>query len=205
MGVSLWIVPDEKEADKLDRIIAIRPDNTSTISPASYPKFHPHITLASLPLEYKDKLDVIETSIPKSGVPLKCSFTSVDIGSHYFRSVYVTIKPTAELDSLHKRVHESLAVNPRTPVFPHMSLCYIDDIDAATGQRLRFYEELKKEGKISYNDDISGHEIISLNCGAFGDKELLSHFGAYEVWAVLCEGPVESWEVLRKFSFITKS
>lgn len=180
--------------------MTIRPDNTSTTSSASYPKFHPHITLASLPLDFKDKLDTIEASIPKVIGPLQCSFTSVDIGSHYFRSVYVTIKLTPELDSLHEHVHQALAVQPRTPVFPHMSLCYIDDAEAA--ERLRFYEELKKAGKISYNDEIVGNEMISLNCGAFGERELLNHFEAREIWAVQCEGPVESWEVLRKFSLI---
>ena len=155
-----------------------------------------------MPTEYKDKLDTVEASIPKSTGPIECDFTSVDVGSHYFRSVYVTIKLTPELAALHEHVHRVLGVQPHTPLFPHMSLVYIDDADAANGERLKYYEELKKEGKISYSEEISGNEMVSLNCGAYGEKEIVSRFVAKEIWAVLCDGPVESWEVLRKFSLV---
>ncbi|KAF8965229.1 2',3'-cyclic-nucleotide 3'-phosphodiesterase [Flammula alnicola] len=201
MGLSIWIVPD-KDSDKIETVMKIRQNSyKSSLTKESYPKFHPHITLASLPLSMENALDTIGASIPKLGTPLRCSFASVDIGSHYYRSVYVAIKLTSELISLHKHVHEVLDVEPRTPAFPHMSLCYIDDDDAAKGERNVYYEALKDGGKLWIEGEGSGDPAVSLNCGSPGKDDWIGHFDAHEVWAVRCEGPVEGWAVLRKLPF----
>ncbi len=114
----------------------VRPDVAhAPLTARSYPKFHPHITLASLPLAMETELDSIEKAIPKIEAPLMCQFAAVETGSHYYRSVYTKIKLSAQMISLHRHVHEALDLEPRTPAFPHLSLCYIDDADAANGER----------------------------------------------------------------------
>ena len=156
----------------------------------SYPKFHPHVTLASLPLSAENNLTDIEASIAtflKS--PLTVKFSSVDIGSHYFRSVYIAIEPTSEIMNLHERIHEALQVIPRTPSFPHLSLCYIDEKDAAIGEREAFYKDLKDGGKIRAGG--------GLDCGLV-EEDWMDCFEANEIWVVQCEGPVNEWAILRK-------
>lgn len=169
-----------------------------SLSLESYPKFYPHVTLASLPLSLENELDRIEGSIPKStgNAPMRCYFAEVKIGEHYFRSVYVAIKPTSDILSLYEEVHKMLGIEPRLPAFPHLSLCYIDDADAANGERQRFYEDLQVNGVIDTKSE--DNDSIQLNCGTRGKADLVDHFEAHEVWVVRSEGPVEGWDVLRK-------
>ena len=67
----------------------------------------------------------LRESIPIGTAALPVEFASVEAGDHYFRSVYATIKPTAELMHLHAAVHTALEQAPNTPKFPHMSIYYI--------------------------------------------------------------------------------
>jgi len=144
----------------------------------------------------ESELDKVDASIQSFERPVKCNFSSVDIGSHYFRSVYVAIKLDTEIANLHRHIHESLGVEPRTPSFPHMSLCYIGDADAANGEKERFHEELKSTGRLGIGRNDSGN--ICLNCGTKGKDEYIDHFRGYELWIVRCEGPVEGWDVLKR-------
>lgn len=162
---------------------------------ASYPKFHPHITLASLPLSVENKLIDIEASILTSKkAPLTVKLSSVEIGSHYFRSVYVVIEPTSEITDMHGRIHEALHAVPHTPSFPHLSLCYIDDKDAAVGERAAFYKTLKDGRKIK----AGGEGGVALDCGV-AEEDWMDCFEADEIWVVRCEGPVNEWAILQKF------
>lgn len=169
--------------------------NSSPSQGLSYPKFHPHITLASLPLAVRNNLTDIEASIAASlKAPLTVKFSSVEIGSHYFRSVYIAIEPTSEIMDLHECLHEALQAIPQTPSFPHLSLCYIDDKEV--GEREAFYETLKNGGKIR----AGGEGGISLDCG-FAEEDWMDCFEASEIWVVQCEGPVNEWATLRVTSF----
>lgn len=94
---------------------------------------------------------------------------------------------------LHGHIHEALQAVPRTPSFPHLSLCYIDDKDAAIGEREAFYETLK--GKIKAR----GEGGIGLNCGLV-EENWMNCFEANEIWVVRCEGPVHEWTILKKHS-----
>ena len=100
---------------------------------------------------------------------------------------------------MHKHFHGTMEVEPRTPAFPHLSLCYIDDADAVNGERQAFYNALKDAGGLRTINKDGEVEGISLKCGS-NSQEWMDHFDASEVWAVLCEGPVEGWRVLQKFS-----
>lgn len=198
IGLSLWIVPDSRTSEQLKAIMSIHPDSNFLASrpfaPLSYPKFHPHITLASLPLSLESDLDIIEISIKAAvKLPQACKFVTLETGDHYYRSVYIRIKLSTELGYIHKQVHESFNVEPRTPAFPHLSLCYIDDADAAHGEREIYYNALKDSGKVRGED-----ESVSFIWGAGEDTHCLDQFLTHEIWVVRCEGFIENWSVLRK-------
>ncbi|KAH9483939.1 2',3'-cyclic-nucleotide 3'-phosphodiesterase [Psilocybe cubensis] len=195
--MGICVISHPLEAKKLGFVINSQRKDPS-LSVASYPKFYPHITLASLPQSLETELDKIAGSIPTfdAHAPLRCYFDQVKIGDHYFRSVYVAIKPTREILSLYEEVHQRLGLEPRCPAFPHMSLCYIDDADAINGERDRFYDELRTSAVIGFKTEEP--EAVQLNCGSEGTNNWVDNFKAHEVWAVRCEGPVESWEVLHK-------
>jgi len=193
MGVTLWIVPSAKDALKLRIVMDARPAEHLTSSESSYPKFDPHITLAALP----SSVDIadIRSAIPMAQKLLKINFQAVEVGSHFFRSVYVKIEPSSALSELHKHVHAVLGVEPRTPLYPHLSLCYIDDKDAANGARDKFLEELDSQSRIRRDE----HDGILLNCGVGNaDEDWLGGFDAPEIWIANCEGPVASWSILER-------
>ncbi|KAJ7286153.1 hypothetical protein C8J57DRAFT_658760 [Mycena rebaudengoi] len=170
-----------------------RPEQHSH-SDASYSKFEPHITLAALP-EPVPSLEAIISSIPESQPALPISFDSIEVGSHFFRSVYLAVHLTPALSHLHDHIHAQLGIVPKTPAYPHISLCYISDADAATGERSRYLKELEDSGKVRRTND-----SVSLNCGEPGEEEWISGFQLPEIWITRCEGPVETWTVESKFS-----
>ncbi|KAL0581121.1 hypothetical protein V5O48_000910 [Marasmius crinis-equi] len=178
---------------KMKRIMDIRPPGGNA-EPESYPKFDPHITLVSLPSPSGISLSQLRESIPKDQRPLKVTFKSVDVGDHFFRSDYIAVSLTPELVDLHRKVHDSLKLEPRTPKFPHISLTYITNFDAEHGERQRWRDELQSEGRIREED---GGDSIGLNCG-IDKEEWISGFVATEIWIVECEGPVETWKILDK-------
>lgn len=199
-GVTLWIVPDDENAEKLQKIMQVK--RGPSLVQTTYPAFHPHITLVSPPVSLDDHLGSIEACVAKyrALTPPICRFKSVDIGNHYYRSVYVAIQPTLELLDIHKHFHDILKIEPRTPAFPHVSLCYIDDADAENGERQVFYDILKDAGNLRTIKKDGDVESVGLNCGSNTQEEWIDHFKASEIWAVLCEGPVEGWKVVHKFS-----
>ncbi|KAJ3836333.1 2',3'-cyclic-nucleotide 3'-phosphodiesterase [Lentinula raphanica] len=194
--VVLWIVPSDEDASRLQTIMSIKP--TSATGSASFPKFHPHITLAALPPSSTLTLEQLQ-EIKKGSLSndLQIPFKSVNKGDHFFRSVYIAIELTPALASLHARIHSSLDVEPRTPRFPHLSLCYITDEDDAAGEhRTRWKDQLEALGILRSTATGDG---IELNCSLGGASEFwMSSFTAYEIWFVECIGPVDSWKVLDK-------
>ncbi|KDQ60891.1 hypothetical protein JAAARDRAFT_108711, partial [Jaapia argillacea MUCL 33604] len=158
-------------------------------SPSSYPPFDPHITLASLPST--TGIGAIMKSIPRNQPVIPVSFQSVEAGDHYFRSVYAAIKPSAALSALHAYIHKSLALEPKTPKFPHLSLFYIDDSDAE--ERLLLVEELSKSGVVRRNDD--GGITLDPSAGKDPSSQLKGFTGS-EIWVAECDGPVPGWRVI---------
>ncbi|KAI0028511.1 hypothetical protein K488DRAFT_89659 [Vararia minispora EC-137] len=149
-------------------------------SPLSYPSFHPHITLASIP-SGPGVLEVLRASLPTGQCSIPVNFASLETGDHYFRSVYIAVKPSRE---------------PNTPRFPHVSVYYIADTEAQ--RREETVEALKEEG-IAVNT----HESVTIDCSKTlenckGHGSCVSGFRSAEVWIVLCDGPVETWTVLEK-------
>ncbi|KAJ2932903.1 hypothetical protein H1R20_g4182, partial [Candolleomyces eurysporus] len=188
--VSLWLVPGPQDSEVLKTIMSPQHDTSHLVSKSSYPKFLPHVTLATIPSR---DLSEIRNAIPQAQSSFPIKFSSVDVGNHYFRSVYISVELTEELAALHKEFHENIKVPPKTPSFPHCSICYIADEDAANGERERFAEELRVAGKVRGD----GEGSVSLRCvSSDGEEVWMNSYEAKEIWVVQCEGPVEEWKVL---------
>jgi len=177
-------VPPWPDSDHLKAVMQ-SPCHRMTDNHPSFPKFEPHITIASFPVEIP--LSRIREAIPTNQGQLKLSFASVEIGTHYFRSVYIAVKPSPGLAALHERIHAVLGVDRNTPAFPHISLCYVTDEDAQKGLRQEFFEGLgvRKDG-----------DGVCLNYGDDQNESWINGFIANEIWIMRCEGPVEGWAVL---------
>ncbi|KAJ6502219.1 2',3'-cyclic-nucleotide 3'-phosphodiesterase [Mycena sanguinolenta] len=187
-SLTLWLVPSASDSERLKKIMIPR-TKPDSISNASYPQFEPHITLASIP---NSSLDAILSSIPASQPTLPIAFDAIEVRDHYFRSVYIPVHLSEALVELHRHVHDKLGItSPRTPKFPHISLCYISDEDAAAGERDRYFQQLQG----SIHRDGTG---VSLNCGEPGEEDWVSGFDAREIWVMRCKGPVETWTILQK-------
>ncbi|KAJ3987572.1 2',3'-cyclic-nucleotide 3'-phosphodiesterase [Lentinula detonsa] len=197
--VVLWIVPSDEDSAKLKTIMPIHSATSTGSETRSYPKFHPHITLAAPPSSSTLTLEQLREAISNSlSANLQVSFKSVNTGNHFFRSVYISIEPTPALVSLHTQIHNTLNLEPRTPLFPHLSLCYItDEDDAKKEERQRWKNQLEASSRIRYIG--SPRNGIELNCCGDGAvDDWITGFTAYEIWFVDCVGPVESWSVLDK-------
>ncbi len=173
--------------------MALRKDEPH--SPTTYPTFEPHVTLASVHSDSPIPLSTIRGSIPAIQRAFQVKFESIEVGDHYFRSVYIAIQQDDVLKELHRTVHEKLNVAPRTPKYPHMSLVYINDEDATKGERERYYEELKKRNLITTTQDGDEPSAARMELKPVG-----AGFLASDIWVVKCVGPVESWEVLDKIT-----
>ncbi|KAG7448110.1 uncharacterized protein BT62DRAFT_754032 [Guyanagaster necrorhizus] len=161
-----------------------------TASSSSYLRFDPHITLLSLPANSSLSASVLRDAVSSIQLSLDIKFISIDIGTHFFRSVYIAAQLTPELEELHMHVHKKVGVEPRTPKYPHVSLCYITDEDAQQGERKAFYRAI--EPKIRKEDD-----GVSIDCGEL-TEEWMSRFVANEIWIAECNGPVDDWRILDK-------
>ncbi|KAK0484013.1 2',3'-cyclic-nucleotide 3'-phosphodiesterase [Armillaria novae-zelandiae] len=191
MGITLWIVPSSTCAAKLKHIMNARPVPPTTTPSSSYPRFDPHITLLSLPADFPISVSVLRdaiSSIQLSALDIK--FRSIDVGTHFFRSVYIAVQLTSALTEIHTHVHKKVGVEPRTPKYPHLSLCYITDEDAQQGEREAFYQAI--EDKIRKEGD-----GVSLDCGEL-TEEWIGGFVAIEIWIAECNGPIEDWNILDK-------
>ncbi|KAH8106859.1 cyclic phosphodiesterase-like protein-domain-containing protein [Cristinia sonorae] len=183
---SLWLVPDpDGDAIKLSRIMD--EEITTVKSPSSFPHFHPHITLTTVPSTTSESVlrDAVKPSQPT--VPIR--FQSLDVGNKYFMSVYVTVHRTPELVAL--RDHLSNVLGEKTvPPIPHMSLYYIDDPDAADRQKVA--DILQRDRVIDGPDGSS----VRLDCTEGDERgvDVLDGFVGHEIWIMLCDGPVDTWK-----------
>ncbi|TDL25015.1 LigT-like protein [Rickenella mellea] len=186
MGVALWIVPSATEAAELRKFMDQPPLETE-ISP--YPSFPPHITLGSFPSE--TPLSEITSAITSLADPLRIKFKSIDVGDHFFRSVFISIENTTKLRELHGAIHDALKLERKTPNFPHLSLYYIAESKAS--ERQLVLDNLWKKGRLVRLSE--GEVALNLDHSG-GQERLISEFAAKEAVIALCDGPVEEWKIL---------
>lgn len=201
IGLSLWLVPSAEQSVKLSWIMHTRPPTAKI--PTSYPMFHPHITLATVPST--TPVEELVAAISPRQPQVKAVFSDVVVSDAYFRSVLAVIRPSPEIMSLHTKVCENLKTrSPQSPMFPHMSIYYIDDAEAE--ERTRVLQELKANGTVIKSE--AGVQIhtsrgpVGIPTGSetrpLPQNDALRGIDVVEIWVVLCDGPVETWTVLEK-------
>ncbi|CAL1705229.1 unnamed protein product [Somion occarium] len=170
MGLSLWLVPPEPQSTQISRIMSFK--TNSAKSPASFPRFHPHITLSSVSSD--TDISNLRSAVPAGQVKVPIHFKSVDVG---------------DKDNLKEALGEDTV-----PPLAHVSLFYIDDVDA--GERQKIFEQLNEGGRIISKDDHS----VALDCteGDARGQDVIDGFVACEIWIALCDGPVEAWTIKDK-------
>lgn len=192
MGLSLWLVPNPGQLQLIQKVLPKKPE-TRPVSAASYPEITPHITLAS---SRKAAQDALLRAIPSTLHPIPVEFQKLEVGDHYFRSVFISVKKTTELVALHEHIMAALdrdGASPSAPAFPHMSISYIADEDGVA-ERKKAADELRATAVIDGSES-------SLRCGnSEGGHVCLTGFEGTEVWVVRCEGPVQHWQVLHKIT-----
>jgi 2',3'-cyclic-nucleotide 3'-phosphodiesterase len=167
----------------------------SAKSPLSYPQFQPHVTLTTVPST--TPIDALLAAIPANQRSIRADFDALQAGDHYFRSVYIEIHKSDEFIRIHKDIHEKLGIkDPKTPKYPHMSVYYIADSEPE--ERTRVHQELIANGT-AVKDDVHGGIAVDCSKGPrrdiVTDPEVLTGFDGAEIWAALCDGPVETWTV----------
>ncbi|KAJ8581393.1 LigT-like protein, partial [Rhizopogon salebrosus TDB-379] len=197
-GLSLWLVPNATQRQLLQGAFPKQP-KARQVSPASYPEMTPHVTLAS---SREATQDITLRALPSPLRPIPVQFQRLEVGDHYFRSVFISAKKTAELVALHEHIMAALdrdGASPSAPAFPHMSISYIADVDGYA-ERKRAADELRASAVVE-DSETGGVEAVVLRCGGSGEGHVfLSSFEGTEVWIVRCEGPVQDWQVLQKIS-----
>ncbi|KAI6150662.1 hypothetical protein BKA82DRAFT_3073797 [Pisolithus tinctorius] len=199
MGLSFWLVPPPCQATLLQSIMPQQPQGdllepnrggSGTLSSSSYPKVFPHITVASVRSIGNELPGCLLTNLAKDRRSIRVNFQSLLVSDHYFRSLLISLLPTADLLALRDEIKETLShLSPRSaPMFPHLSLAYIADEDAEAGERHRAAQSLRDRGVVIEDKD---RHTVSLRC----NDVCMSGVDLAEIWLVECEGPVEEWSV----------
>lgn len=198
-GLSLWLVPNPVQLQLIQKVLPKQP-GTRPVSSVSYPEITPHITLAS---SGKATQDAILRAIPSTLHPIPVEFQRLEVGDHYFRSVFISVKKTTELVALHDHIMAALerdGASPSAPAFPHMSISYIADEDGVA-ERKKAADELQAITVVEGPENPDGAETVALRCGDSEEGHVcLASFEGTEVWIVRCEGPVQYWQVLHKIT-----
>ncbi|KAI0273418.1 hypothetical protein BC834DRAFT_853717 [Gloeopeniophorella convolvens] len=198
MGISVWLVPSDDHAALLAQLMARHPPPAPD-APHSFPHFHPHVTLATLPgPAAPDALLALREAVPLGQRALRLRFARVLAGTHYFRSVFVSLAPSDALAALRAAFGA-----PVPPAFPHLSLYYIADEEAHA--RARLLQELEREGAVRPTPDGLG-VVLDCGVGAGADPDAITALEgctATQLWIVDCNGPVEGWTVLDRIMLAT--
>ncbi|KAI0748698.1 hypothetical protein C8Q80DRAFT_1173177 [Daedaleopsis nitida] len=176
----------------------IKPQTTA--SPSSFPRFHPHVTLATSP-----DPAALRAALPRDQPVIPVRFKALEVGDKYFMSVFLAVHSPSDspLETLREHLRASLGARA-VPPLAHLSLYYIDDADKE--ERERTAQALKSQLRVLQGgrDDES---VVKIACyyddiEEEQDPELIDGLEGEEIWLVKCDGPVPSWEVLEKFPLV---
>ncbi|KAH7103564.1 hypothetical protein BKA62DRAFT_595531, partial [Auriculariales sp. MPI-PUGE-AT-0066] len=197
-GYALWLVPVEHESTELKAIMRFRPPRRrqSDRPTRSYPKFHPHVTLATF-----DELPVnfhLDELIPQSP-DITAHYTSLERGETYLGAMKLMMTASPALAQFRAEIVHRLqrqGLQSKTHRFPHLSLFYVDEAD----ERQRLHRALQSH-KFFVNDHM-GNLTIKADPKSRGTG--LQQFTGAEVWLANCiPRSVESWSVIERITLPT--
>jgi len=202
-GLALWLIPTPDQHAFLQDFVEkhCRPSSRAGLSPKSYPRLIPHVTLISVPTSVPDAhgqlitVDRLKSFLPDPSSELSSrdgrlpgKVRAVVASDHFFRSVLAELDASPELAAYQRKIEarvQAAGWRVTAPMFPHVSLAYIADEDRA--ERARLLRELRDEGHVV---DVEGGGVEL----RVGGREPLRTFEGAEVWIVDCDGPVENWK-----------
>ncbi|KAH8823098.1 hypothetical protein DL96DRAFT_1559022 [Flagelloscypha sp. PMI_526] len=173
---ALWLVPSQAEASELNRIMMYRPptsrhrDQHIPPNSRSYPRFSPHITLAT----FKNRPPNLSLrNMTKDIHPVVTVFKSAKCGNTYLGAFSLRIRITRDLQNFHRIITNELnrlEVVWQSRNFPHMSLFYVEEHE----ERKRLNKGLLAGGHI-----VTGSEVWLVDC---------------------CSSNVQEWKLLKRRS-----
>lgn len=178
-GISLWLVPPQKERNALRKVI------DSIAEEQHSDAFEPHITLASLSSGTSTEgwTDAIAAQLQHHG-PILVAFDKVRTGTTFFQSVLADIQWDKTLFAFRADIIASItqgrAPDPkiRPYWYPHASLFYGSP------------PQTVKEAIVRTLKDTGDEETCTV--------AKIKQFDANEVWIVQTDGHVKEWKVLDK-------
>ncbi|KAH7103568.1 hypothetical protein BKA62DRAFT_45668 [Auriculariales sp. MPI-PUGE-AT-0066] len=192
-GYALWLVPVEHESTELQAIMRFRPARRrhSDRPTRSYPKFHPHVTLATfddLPANFH-----LNEIVPQSS-DITAQYTHLERGETYLGAMKLMMTAPAALTQFRAdilRQLQRMGMENKTRRFPHLSLFYVEEAD----ERQRLHRGL--QSRKFFTDDFTGNLTVKANPKASGPG--IQQFTCGEVWLVNCmPRSVEQWSVIER-------
>lgn len=172
-----------------------RASHLRTSHSRSYPRFDPHITLATFLCPHRPNIFQL---VPMGAKTTPVHFESMEVGDEFLSSLSIVAKKSSELMQLRDRVMDHLKANnvrAMSTSFPHMSLFYLDE--SFKGERLLLSKQLRETGRV--HEQKGGEATFTLNCtvdGAGADFDAMKGFEGTEIWLVNCTEGVKDWTVL---------
>jgi hypothetical protein len=172
-----------------------RASHPRTFHSRSYPRFDPHITLATFLCPHRPNIFQL---VPMGAKTTPVHFESMEVGDEFLNSLSIIPKKSSELMQLRDRVMDHLKANnirAMSSSFPHMSLFYLDE--SFKGERLLLSKQLRETGRV--HEQKGGETNFTLNCtvdGAGPEFDAMKGFEGTEIWLVNCTEGVEDWTVL---------
>lgn len=161
----------------------------------SYPRFDPHITLATFWCPHRP---YIFQFLPTGAKTTPVEFESMKVGDDFLDSLSIVAKKSSELMQLRDRVMDHMKENfmrASSPSFPHIPLFYLDE--SYKGERSLLAKQLRETGRV--HEKTGGEANFTLNCsvdGAGPHFDAMKGFEGTEIWLVDITEGVEDWVVL---------
>ncbi|KAG1884187.1 hypothetical protein F4604DRAFT_1511737, partial [Suillus subluteus] len=172
-----------------------RPPHGRSSHSRSYPRFDPHITLATFWCPHRPS---IFQFVPTGAKTTPVQFESMKVGDDFLNSLTIVAAKSSELMGLRDSVMDHMKENfmrASSPSFPHMSLFYLDE--SFKGERSLLRKQLLETGRV--HEKTGGEANFTLNCtvdGAGPYFDAMKGFEGMEIWLVDITEGVEDWVVL---------
>jgi 2',3'-cyclic-nucleotide 3'-phosphodiesterase len=210
IGTALWLMP-KKHSPLYDALHNIT-DGLKPLFDDGH-TFEPHVTITTnISVSNQAQVDeILNRALAASrAVPaINVVFTGLSYGSQFFKKVYFTVEPNAELVSLARICREEFVTTPKAvssekhyAALPPQDRQNIADRalrEAAEWVRTEYDPHLSLVYSDSYPvDEASQRTIDTRLSDVFGNEYATKGLGWTNgrLQLVRCEGPVEEWEVL---------
>jgi len=126
---SVWIVPADEAFARIEKLIhRVHPRGGG-------PRFKPHLTLLAGSETTLADAELKLKHLAARLRPFEIRLGRIGWRREYFRSLYVSVEPTAELAAAQRVAYEVFEMNPPPPFEPHVSLLY-GNLDEKLAQEL---------------------------------------------------------------------